>query len=204
MQGNSNKLWPGEDDTQAIEAMRDDTRSDYDYHWQECQIFINGLVKKRASNFSKDDKEEICQNALLRIVRSLPTFKRESRLTTWITKITINCITDAGRMQQAQLKQEDQSLHSSEDADEDEDLIYRIKSPRTTEDNCIFREDVREIKEKLREYFSKHGNKERTIRIFTMHLEGLSQKEIASILDMPVPNVGYTIRAIQKFLGKSI
>lgn len=202
MQNQPYNLWPGRDDAQAIDAMLDDHHSLYEYHWRECLAFVNGLVKVQASNFSKDEKEDIAQNASLKIIRSLRKFKRESKLTTWIIIIVRNCIFDAGREQQAYLKREIAPQYNTDDEEEEEDYMSRIRSPKTTEEECVLREDMRETNEKLQKYLSKRINKERTLHIFEKYLEGLNQEEIARELDMPTPNVGYAIRSIQKYLSK--
>jgi RNA polymerase sigma factor (sigma-70 family) len=201
MQGNSNNLWPGEDDTQAIAAMLNDQHPFYEHHWQQCYAFVIESVKRRASDFSKDDKDDISQNVMINIGRSLVTFKRKCKLTTWITKIVINCVINARRARKAQEMQ--RALPPQDPADnQHEDFASRIRSLTTTEEESLLREDLRAIK-KLLEQLAKHTHKERAIKIFDMHLEGLSHEEIARKLDIPQANVGYAIRSLQEFLRKN-
>lgn len=198
-----NNTWPGPDDSQAIEAMLDKQHPQHQQHWEMCLTLVNGWVKTEARDFSREEKEDIIQNAIFKIVRSLHDFKRRSRLKTWIITIVRHCIADAGRELKARLKQDHlpfRDLDENEDTSDD-DYMLRIKSPKTTEEECILREDMREANEKLWEYLSKHTNKERNIRIIEKYIDGWSQEEIAHELHMPTPNVGYIIRSIRKYLG---
>lgn len=203
MQSDSNKLWPGEDDTLAIAAMLDNHHPLHQHHWEKCQILVTGWVKTEAKDFFHEEREEIIQNAMFKIARSLHDFKRRSRLKTWIITIVRHCIADAGREQQAHLKQDQFPLRDFDnDEDEEDDYMSRIRSPKTTEEECILRENMREANEKLWEYLSKHANKERNIRIIEKYLDGWSQEEIAFELNMPAPNVGYIIRSIRRHLSE--
>lgn len=193
--------WPGPDDTTAIEVMLNNQHPFYDHHWQQCYVFVNETVKRRASDFSKDDKDDIVHNAMLKIGRSLATFKHKCKLTTWITKIVINCIIDARRELKAHQVQKALPPQDPDD-DQHDDFASRIRSLTTTEEECLRREDLRTIK-KLLDQLAMHPHKERTVRIFDMYLEGWSQEEIARELNIPTANVGYAIRSLQDFLRKN-
>lgn len=58
----------------------------FDVHYDAACRFIFQL----ASDFSREDAEEICQEAFVTVVRSLDTFKGASRFQTWLFRIAAN------------------------------------------------------------------------------------------------------------------
>jgi RNA polymerase sigma factor (sigma-70 family) len=189
--------WPGPDDAPVIDAMLNDTSS---HHWNKCQTYVNELVLRLARDFSSDDKEEIVQNSMFWIVRYLPYFERKCRLTTWIVRVVHTRIADAGRLRQTTIRRQALPTNELDEDKENKEYISKISSPRTVEEECILREDLRESSEALLEYLSTHSNSERNILILEMHIAGFSQEDIAKKLHMPTPNVGYVIRSAQSFL----
>lgn len=195
MQKRDSEKWPGPDDNLVIDAMLDDRGS---HHWSECHKFVKNLVMRLASNFSKDVKEEIIQNSMFWIVRYLSSFKRECSFTSWIIKIVKSRIADAWRVQQTtEQHQTSPSNDSDEDKESESDII---STQRTTEQECILREELHEAAKELLVYLSDHAHTERNIRILEMHIAGFSQEDIAKKFHMPTPNVGYVIRSTQHFL----
>ncbi len=118
--------WPGPFDDPVIDAMLNDRNS---HHWSECQTFVNRLVQKWAGNFPADDREEIAQNAMFWIVRYLPDFKRECRLTTWIVRVVHTRIADAGRERQNSILRQALPPNDPNEDNESEDYIAKISSP---------------------------------------------------------------------------
>ncbi len=188
--------WPGPFDNPVIDAMLHNDS----HNWSECQAYVNRLVLSMASNFPVDVKEEIVQNTMLSIVRYLPNFKRDCRLTSWIVQIVRTRIADAGREQKKLNLRHTPHPNNPEEDDGNDKYIEKIRSPRTAEEECVLQEELQESIKDLVIYLSTHANSERNIHILTMHLDGLSQKDIARMLHIPAANVGYTIRTLQGFL----
>lgn len=197
MQKRFHEQWPGPEDASVINAMLNDSSS---HHWSKCQIYVNELVLKLASNFSADVKEEIAQNAMFCIVRYLPNFKRKCRLTSWIVRIVHTRIADAGRIRQANFRRQALLPNDPDENKENEAYISKIRSPKTVEEECVVREVLREANIALLEYLSTHSKPEINTRILEMYIAGFSQEDIARKLHMPTPNVGYVIRSVQRFL----
>ncbi len=199
MQNRPHNEWPGPDDDPVIDAMLNDSDS---HHWGKCQTFVNKLVLKLASNFSVESKDEIAQNAMLSIVRYLPNFKRECRLTSWIVKIVKSRIADAGRIQQTASWHQALSPSDSDEDKENEAYNSKISSLRTAEEESILREELREVSKDLLDYLSNRKHSARNIRILEMHINGFSHEEIARKLHMPPANVGYVIHSTQRALQR--
>jgi RNA polymerase sigma factor (sigma-70 family) len=189
--------WPGPFDDPVIDAMLNDRDS---HHWSECQKYVNSLVLKWAGNFSADDREEIAQNAMFWIVRYLPKFKRKCRLTTWIMRIVHTRIVDAGRERQTSLLRQALPPNDPDEDDKNEVNASKIGSPRTVEEECVSREELREAFKALLKHLSARAKPERDILILEMHIAGFSQQDISRKLNIPAPNIGYVIRTLQRFL----
>lgn len=58
----------------------------FDLHYDAVGRFAYQL----SGNFSREDVEEICQEVFLTVIRSLNTFRGNSRLQTWIFRIAAN------------------------------------------------------------------------------------------------------------------
>lgn len=184
--------WPGPDDDLVIDAMLNDSNS---HHWSKCQTFVNSLMPRLAGNFSADIQDEIAQSAMFSIVRYLPGFKRKCRFTSWIIKIVKSRIADAGREQQNMNRRHVSPPNDSDEDKENEAYILKISSERTAEEECILREELREVSKEFLEHLS-----ERKIHIMKMYLAGFSLEAIAKKLHMPAANVGYAIRSAQRLL----
>ena len=58
----------------------------FDLHYAAAGRFIFQL----ASDFTREDAEEICQESFLSVIKSLDTFQGESRFQTWLFRIAAN------------------------------------------------------------------------------------------------------------------
>ena len=66
-------------------------------HWAECHTLVEKLVHHGAKNIPQDFLEDIAQEAMRKIVGSLPTFQYRCTLKTWVFGIVHNCIIDEYR-----------------------------------------------------------------------------------------------------------
>jgi RNA polymerase sigma factor (sigma-70 family) len=182
LQRRSNEAWPGPDENAVIDAMLDQHHPLYTHHWKKCNTFVTALVTKFIDSSLADKKEDIIQETMVSIVRSLPEFKRRCRLTYWITKIVHSRIADAGRDIQNRKKFIALPPTDPREDDPKEDYLSAFQLPRTVEDECIDREDLREAFTQFLNRYANHAHRERLLLIWTMHLAGYSQKEIAQEL----------------------
>ena len=87
-------LWPGGDDRIVVEEMLRDSKSG---QWYECREFVKKRVQVQAKNIPQDHWDDIVQDAMIRINRSLITFQHRCTLRTWLFGIVRSCIIDAHR-----------------------------------------------------------------------------------------------------------
>jgi RNA polymerase sigma-70 factor (ECF subfamily) len=65
---------------------------------------VYNLARRQLGN--EADAEDVVQEVLLRVVRRLGTFRGESRLTTWLHRVTVNCALLHRRLNAPRLAQE--------------------------------------------------------------------------------------------------
>ena len=127
----------------------------------------------------KQEAEEVCQEVFIKIYKKINTFKQQSSLKTWIYRITINCA-----LKYAQKKtKENNGLVSFDD---ENSVASPIKNVREKIDN--------QVNEKLVEKLLNYLNVEQRICIVLRSIEGLSYKEIAAVLKIPINTVRSRIK----------
>lgn len=127
----------------------------------------------------KEDAQEVCQEVFIVIYRKLSTFRRESSLKTWIYRITINCA-----LKYAQKKSKERKGMVEFD---------EMKMPFTSNENIrakiYFKENETVVKQLLNRL-----NLEQRACIVLRTIEGLSYKEIAETLKIPINTVRSRIK----------
>ena len=187
----SSNHWPGQDDRVVVKEMLANPDS---YLWTECHNFIHKVVQ--TANLPPYFKEDVVQNVMISVVTGLPNFHFTSKLTYWLYTIATNRIIDMAR-KHALDSQWTLTPTSSPDETENEAGILKVHAPKTTEEECLIREELHEVVKELLEYLKTRFNTERDRRILKMAwLDGLTHEEIA----IRVGVVGYVIRAAQNHL----
>ncbi len=120
---------------------------------------------------SKEEAEDIVQEVLIKAYNSLGTFKGESKLSTWLYRITINtCINEINKLKRRSL------FSSIEDV---EGWALDVGDQKNPEQQLIEEETNR----KVRKAIYKLPPKQKTAFILQRYRE-LSQKEISEIMGM--------------------
>ena len=153
---------------------------------QQKDIFQNwidqhkGLVFKivRAYAFITMDQDDLFQEIIIQVWRSIPAFRKESSVTTWLYRISLNT---AIRWTQKERKQ----YHSA-----------------TTDDlQHILQENKMQVDDRLTWLYEEiHQLNEIDRSLTLLMLDGFSYKEIATILGIKESNVGVKINRIKKQL----
>ncbi|MFL5625257.1 MAG: RNA polymerase sigma factor [Ktedonobacteraceae bacterium] len=189
--------WPGADDRTVVEEMLRDPTSG---QWYECNEFIKKLVQAQAKNIPKDHWEDIVQDAMIRVDKSLHSFKYQCTLKTWLFGIVRSCIIDAYR----KIKYAGQFIAPPADPDDDverEDDAFTTNRAGTVEDECITHEELHEALAALQEYVSTHGNPIRNRRILDIVIfEGRSLEEAATAVGCSAAVVGYVVRSAKRYV----
>ena len=200
-QGNPYPPWPGGDDRIVVEEMLRDRRSG---QWYECREFVKKLVQAQAKNIHQDYWDDLVQDAMIRVDKSLLTFKYLCALRTWLFGIVRSCIIDAHR-KLSRAGQFTASLDDSHDDIEHEGDVFITHAPETVEDECIIHEELKEAWAALQEYVSTHANSKRNRRILDLVIfKGQSLEEAAREVGCSAPVAGYAVRSAQSYVRKKL
>lgn len=116
--------------------------------------------------------EDATQEALVNVYRAAHKFRGDSRIGTWINRITINVCLEMIRKNR---KHEDR-------AEDDISTLVSLSDSRASSPFEKYRR--REIQERVREALRQLGNKHRDV-VVLHDLEGYTIREIADLLDVP-------------------
>src|SRR5713226_3444987 len=151
--------WPGPDDKPVVNQMLADP---YSHQWSECRSFFERL--KQIRDIPEDTREDVVQNAMVTVSRSLPAFRFDCKFSTWLVYVARSRITDAQRDLNRYKKQ---FIAQSEAPynEENETDTFTIEAQHTTEEECIIRENISEAMKALQEYVSAHSKPARNRQI---------------------------------------
>jgi RNA polymerase sigma-70 factor (ECF subfamily) len=124
-----------------------------------------------------EDAEEAMQNAFMKVYRHLNQFRRESRFTTWLTRIAVN---EALQIRQA--RKNTVSLDEP-DGSGDRDWPRRIECWRDDPEKLCGKEEFRRIVEEAIQALPDIYREVFVLR----DVEGLSAEEAATALEISVP-----------------
>ena len=160
---------------------------------EKYQRLVTHMVFRMILNES--DREEICQDVFLKIYQNLKNFQFQSKISTWISKITYNTCINYLKKKKALLyddlkTQENDSFHSSLEVKQQDSNFLKGSSPLPDETAI-----AHEISEMLYQELNELPIQYRTI-ITLYHLDNLSYEEITDIVGMPMGTVkSYLFRA---------
>ena len=137
------------------------------------------------------DQEDICQDVFLKVFKNLNTFRFESKLSTWIARITYR--TCLNYLQKKKPLLFDDNSAEGQNLDSMSDTQYKL-------DEIIEQKD---INERLQIEMNRIDIKYRTI-LTLFHLEDMSYTEIAAVLDIPEGTVKSHLFRARKSLKDKI
>lgn len=124
-----------------------------------------------------DDASELAQEALIKIYKSIKSFKEESSLSTWIYRITTNvCLDELRKRKSKAVVYIDENIRS-----EDEEINRQIEDNKPTPDQKAEQNELRKTINTAIQSLSQ----EHKIVIILRDIQGLSYDEIAEILKCP-------------------
>ncbi len=193
--------WPGTDERSAVKEM---IRNRNSKHWDQCRRFLQRRVYIKAKNIPEHLQEEVVQEVMYKVAKSLPGFRFECALKTWLTLIIERCIADTHRKQQKE-RQHYVSLDDPLDEGDREGESFTPSQARSPEDIVIRKEDFRNAGEALLKYADTHANPFRNRLIIRMVLyEGCTHAEAAIEAGCSPAVVGYVIREAQRYVREKM
>lgn len=130
--------------------------------------------------------EDALQETLLNIYRGIANFRGDAKISTWISRITINvCL---GMLRKGKGGQGGQGAKNRQFVDIDDDLARELPAERTPAVDPMEHTKHQELKSLVGETFRRMSQKQR--QVVRLHdLEGNTIQEIASIIRVPAGTV---------------
>ena len=141
-----------------------------------------GLIYKVCHLYGRDrdDKEDLFQEIVLQIWRAFPSFRKESRITTWMYRVALN--TAISYFRKEKRKPESQGISIAE---------LQLPDLETNDDVEILHRAIQHLTQVEK-------------GMIILYLDEKSYQEIADILGITVSNVGVKINRIKAKLEKII
>ncbi len=148
--------------------------------FEEWLSMHKGLIFKivRAYAFTAMDRDDLFQEITIQVWRSIPSFKHESAVTTWLYRISLNTSIKWTRKEQ------------------------KYNQPETLDNaHHLLQENTIQMDEQLVWLYEEIYKLDEIDRsIFLLLLDGFSYKEMANILGITESNIGVKINRIKKQL----
>ncbi len=153
-------------------------------------------VYRLAFNVLRDAEEawDVAQEAFIRAYQAIPSFRGQSAFYTWLFRITMNLASDRARQRAARGR-----AFGSERVEEEEWDRALVDPGETPADSAARAEARRRIERALRSLPEHH----RAI-IMLSDLEGLSYREIAEVLGIPMGTVMSRLHNARKRLRQAL
>lgn len=189
-------------DRTIVEEMLKDTQS---HQWNICRDFVKKQVQFLARNISHNQWEDLTQEVMIKIWKSIGKFRYQCSLNTWIITITRNCIADKYRKLKLSDHLSTSSLEYYDDEGETENYLVNKAYFKTPEEEYILRESVTEAYTVLSTYATMHTKEMRNKKIIQMVLiENCLLEEAAKAAGCSKPVAGYIVRSAQRYAREKL
>lgn len=138
---------------------------------QQHQGMINSICAMYYSN--PEDRADARQEIILQLWKSLPSFREESKISTWIYRVSLNTVLNQKKKSLRQIRPE--SLHNQSSPQ---------TSPAVDDDVLLLRQIINSLKDQDK-------------ALMILYLEGYKNKEIAGILNLSVTNISTKLHRIK-------
>jgi RNA polymerase sigma-70 factor (ECF subfamily) len=158
-------------DTELVEKIKSGDQRAFEQLVTQYEKTVYSISLRILGN--NDTALDASQDVFLKIYRSINTFRAESRLSTWIYRITVNMCMDYIRKNE---RHKALSLNQGEDGEPG--LEFNIADTNPTPDQHL---DICETKEMMRQAIEKLSKDHKAV-IVLRDIQGYSYSEIADIL----------------------
>lgn len=163
---------------------------DWAYRWL-YQEYAGKIGSVARAYLGADDVDDVVQEVMLRVFKGVRKFKGDSKLSTWIYRITINVCKDY----LSKYKRRNEVL-----TDFAEDEEGTVPHP-VSESDTILQATEEIAYEKIMDAIEKLSSDDRLL-IKLRDVDGLSYEEISQIVDKPVGSVKSSLHYARKRLKK--
>ena len=187
---------PGMDERAVVAEMMSHLHPE---HWEECRKFVKRRVYAKAKNIPVDLHEDIIQEVMYKVTKSLEHFRFQCTLKTWANIIIERCIVDAHRRLQNEVPYH---FHLADSPNESnpEGEEPGTGEAKSAEDAFVINDEIRNGWAALVEYAKTRSNPIRDQHIIWMVVrEGKTHAETAIAVGCSAPVVGYVVREAQRY-----
>ncbi len=135
---------------------------------------------------NKADAEDVAQQACIKLARSITQFRFESKFSSWLYRLVINCAKD---WQKSQSRHESVRHEFVEDGDE---ILENYSAVDNAAENLIYLRQILHMLGSMSE-----GFKETALLV---HAEGLSHAEAAEVLGVKESTISWRLHEMRKQL----
>ncbi|MDH4226509.1 MAG: RNA polymerase sigma factor [Deltaproteobacteria bacterium] len=148
-----------------------------------------GLIYRTAFKWSgvKADAEDITQESLMKLARSIDTFRSESDVKTWLYRVTVNAAKDFHRRNSVKRKYEEAYVSESLGASAADEGI-----PERSEEKDALMAAIGRLSDKLKD------------ALLLVVSEGLSHAEAAKVLGCAVTTVAWRVFEAKRRLSEML
>jgi len=186
------------DEKKLIRALAKGDEGAYRYLYRTYGPKIGALVK---SFLGSDDIDDVIQEVFLRVYKGVKKFRGDSKLATWIYKITMNVCNNLYK------KLKRRSILTDFEQSTNDEEFSEYHSQVSSEDDIKKTLSDEEIMQKLNEALAKLDPEDRAI-LYMKEVDGLTYAEIGKILDKPEGTIKsklhYIKRQLRKLLGEAL
>lgn len=193
--------WPGDDEDRILDEMLRDENSP---EWKNCEAKVAEIVGRVCGNLKKaQDRKEIVNDVCDDVRLSLRTFRRESSIGTWITRIASNQCSD-----RVHRIIRDKRLVSLDDPQPDTRghpaMNVADHDPYTPERVCITHERMEQVLRWCRLWVKTRRRPAYVANIVALLIEEHEVGEIAEKLGLPPEKVSGVIFALRQYLRERL
>ena len=179
---------------EIIKQLKSGNYSNYDKIVDLYKNRVFGMAYKFTSDY--DESQDLAQEIFLKIYRQIKNFRGESKLSTWIYRISVNTCLDWKKK-----KEKMKSINFSNMVNvENRDQIIDIKDESMSPDRVVLQdEDQKQIHKMIYELSDKY----KTVLIM-YHFNDMTYQDIAKVLDIPERTVETRLYRARRMLKEKI
>lgn len=144
-------------------------------------------------NFSIEDSEDLLQDIFIKVYNSLPNFRGEASVNTWIYKIATNSVIDRIKSNVHKFTKVQQELNPTT-------LHYNNSQFTATFEKQIEKEEMNDC---IRQFINELTEKNRVVFVLSEY-EDLSNNEIAEVLNISIDSVKIRLHRAKQTLKVSL
>lgn len=157
------------------------------------RLYASKIGSLAKSYLGTDDVDDIIQEVFVRIFKGVRKFRGESKLSTWIYRITVNVCNNFYK------KFKNKTVALDVEDNEDEDYSYKYSTTEDVKKN--YNDEL--INERLRRIVDSLTPEDRAI-LFMKEIDNLTYEEIGKILEKPEGTIKSRLHYIKEHIRKKL